>query len=268
MDARAAAELAHRLAKLRRDERVDHDRRTPARLLHGDVQVVDVLDARMPDLLERLIRKLRLEREHEPLRRLARRVRDDVELDRHALVAHPREASARDVVCSRAPSNRRRSDGIRRAEGSGRASCGATGRTSASRTRFATSTTLVIERRRSEAGRATCSTRRRVRAQSRSSPRSAAPTSSDRISRRFSSTPHASEQPRRVSTVAVRGRRRRGRCRTTTRASTSCTSTCGVMFAPDHEAVARELARVTKPGGRLALACWTPDGGHGQTCSG
>lgn len=36
-------------------------------------------------------------------------------------------------------------------------------------------------------------------------------------------------------------------------------SSCGVMFAPDHEAIARELARVTKPGGRIALACWTPD---------
>lgn len=42
------------------------------------------------------------------------------------------------------------------------------------------------------------------------------------------------------------------------------TSTCGVMFAPDHGAVARELARVTKPGGRVALACWTPDGGLAQ----
>jgi SAM-dependent methyltransferase len=38
-------------------------------------------------------------------------------------------------------------------------------------------------------------------------------------------------------------------------------STCGVMFAPDHKAVARELARVTKPGGRIALVCWTPDSG-------
>lgn len=38
-------------------------------------------------------------------------------------------------------------------------------------------------------------------------------------------------------------------------------STCGVMFAPDHEAVARELARVTKPGGRLGLACWQPNTG-------
>lgn len=41
-------------------------------------------------------------------------------------------------------------------------------------------------------------------------------------------------------------------------------STCGVMFAPDHGAVARELARVTRPGGRIALGCWTPDGGIGQ----
>ena len=38
-------------------------------------------------------------------------------------------------------------------------------------------------------------------------------------------------------------------------------STCGVMFAPDHEAIAGELARVTKPGGRLALACWQPETG-------
>jgi SAM-dependent methyltransferase len=41
-------------------------------------------------------------------------------------------------------------------------------------------------------------------------------------------------------------------------------STCGIMFAPDHEAVARELARVTKPGGRIALACWTPESGLAQ----
>jgi ubiquinone/menaquinone biosynthesis C-methylase UbiE len=41
-------------------------------------------------------------------------------------------------------------------------------------------------------------------------------------------------------------------------------STCGIMFAPDHEAVARELARVTAPGGRIALANWTPTGGIGK----
>ena len=38
-------------------------------------------------------------------------------------------------------------------------------------------------------------------------------------------------------------------------------STCGVMFTPDHEATARELARVTKPGGKIGLANWTPTGG-------
>jgi ubiquinone/menaquinone biosynthesis C-methylase UbiE len=38
-------------------------------------------------------------------------------------------------------------------------------------------------------------------------------------------------------------------------------STCGVMFAPDHEATARELARVVQPGGRIGLANWTPEGG-------
>jgi SAM-dependent methyltransferase len=41
-------------------------------------------------------------------------------------------------------------------------------------------------------------------------------------------------------------------------------STCGVMFAPDHEAVARELARVTKRDGRVGLVCWTPDSGLAQ----
>ena len=41
-------------------------------------------------------------------------------------------------------------------------------------------------------------------------------------------------------------------------------STCGVMFAPDHGAVASEIARVTKRDGRIALACWTPDGGLAQ----
>jgi ubiquinone/menaquinone biosynthesis C-methylase UbiE len=38
-------------------------------------------------------------------------------------------------------------------------------------------------------------------------------------------------------------------------------STCGVMFGPDHAATAAELARVTRPGGRIGLANWTPAGG-------
>ena len=41
-------------------------------------------------------------------------------------------------------------------------------------------------------------------------------------------------------------------------------STFGMMFAPSHEAAAGELARVTRPGGRLGLATWIPDGGIGS----
>jgi SAM-dependent methyltransferase len=37
-------------------------------------------------------------------------------------------------------------------------------------------------------------------------------------------------------------------------------STVGVMFAPDQEKTAAELLRVTKPGGKIGLANWTPDG--------
>jgi ubiquinone/menaquinone biosynthesis C-methylase UbiE len=39
----------------------------------------------------------------------------------------------------------------------------------------------------------------------------------------------------------------------------------GVMFAPDHRRAAAELARVCRPGGRIALASWTPDGFIGET---
>jgi len=41
-------------------------------------------------------------------------------------------------------------------------------------------------------------------------------------------------------------------------------STFGVMFTPDQAAAARELARVVRPGGRIGLANWTPDGLIGQ----
>jgi ubiquinone/menaquinone biosynthesis C-methylase UbiE len=37
-------------------------------------------------------------------------------------------------------------------------------------------------------------------------------------------------------------------------------STFGVMFAPDQARAAYELARVCRPGGRVGLASWTPDG--------
>jgi SAM-dependent methyltransferase len=41
-------------------------------------------------------------------------------------------------------------------------------------------------------------------------------------------------------------------------------STFGVMFAPDQRAAAAQLARVTRPGGRLGLTNWTPAGGVGR----
>jgi ubiquinone/menaquinone biosynthesis C-methylase UbiE len=41
-------------------------------------------------------------------------------------------------------------------------------------------------------------------------------------------------------------------------------STFGVMFAPDQSKAAAELARVCRPGGRIGLANWTPEGFIGQ----
>jgi ubiquinone/menaquinone biosynthesis C-methylase UbiE len=41
-------------------------------------------------------------------------------------------------------------------------------------------------------------------------------------------------------------------------------SVFGSMFAPDHAKAAAELARVTRPGGTIALASWTPDGFIGE----
>jgi ubiquinone/menaquinone biosynthesis C-methylase UbiE len=41
-------------------------------------------------------------------------------------------------------------------------------------------------------------------------------------------------------------------------------STFGVMFTPNQEQAARELMRVCKPGGKIGLANWTPDGFIGQ----
>jgi ubiquinone/menaquinone biosynthesis C-methylase UbiE len=41
-------------------------------------------------------------------------------------------------------------------------------------------------------------------------------------------------------------------------------STFGAMFAPDHEQVARELVRVCRPGGKIGMANWTPEGFIGQ----
>ncbi len=42
------------------------------------------------------------------------------------------------------------------------------------------------------------------------------------------------------------------------------TSSFGAMFAPDHEAAARELLRVCRPGGRLGMLNFTPEGLAGR----
>jgi SAM-dependent methyltransferase len=41
-------------------------------------------------------------------------------------------------------------------------------------------------------------------------------------------------------------------------------SAFGTMFAPRHDVAAAELARVTRPGGTIAVAAWTPEGTNGQ----
>jgi SAM-dependent methyltransferase len=41
-------------------------------------------------------------------------------------------------------------------------------------------------------------------------------------------------------------------------------STYGAMFTPDHARPAREMLRVVRPGGRIGLANWTPEGFIGQ----
>ena len=41
-------------------------------------------------------------------------------------------------------------------------------------------------------------------------------------------------------------------------------SSIGVMFAPHHQAAADELVRVCRPGGRIGLLSWTPQGFVGQ----
>ena len=41
-------------------------------------------------------------------------------------------------------------------------------------------------------------------------------------------------------------------------------STFGAIFAPDADRTAAEMARVCRPGGKVALAAWTPDGMLGR----
>ena len=41
-------------------------------------------------------------------------------------------------------------------------------------------------------------------------------------------------------------------------------SSVGVIFAPDHERIAHELARVCRPGGRVGLTAWRKESGIGE----
>lgn len=41
-------------------------------------------------------------------------------------------------------------------------------------------------------------------------------------------------------------------------------SVFGHMFAPDHQRTAAEMKRVLRPGGVIAIACWTPEGAIGR----
>ena len=41
-------------------------------------------------------------------------------------------------------------------------------------------------------------------------------------------------------------------------------TTFGAIFAPDPERTAAEMARVCRPGGKIAMANWTPDGMLGK----
>lgn len=42
------------------------------------------------------------------------------------------------------------------------------------------------------------------------------------------------------------------------------TSVFGMIFAPQHEVAAREMERVCRPGGIVALTAWTPEGMNGR----
>ena len=54
------------------------------------------------------------------------------------------------------------------------------------------------------------------------------------------------------------------RCRTRTRASTSCCPPSASCSRPTMSARPSELLRVCKPGGRIGLASWTPSGFLGK----
>ncbi len=234
------------------------------RLLYGDVQVLDVLGARMPDLDEGLVGELRLEGEHEPLCGLAGRVRDDVELDGDAVGvvrAHRPEASARRDRMLPMPTDE--GETMAFAELKARQSVmWGNGPYERITNTLRDIHELVIERADPKPGEQVLDAATGTGAVAIL----AAKRGADVVGQDLA--PVLIETAReRAAEDGVEAQFEVGDAEAMTYEDASfdvVTSTCGVMFAPDHPAVAAELARVIKPGGRLALACWTPEGGLGQ----
>ena len=88
-------------------------------------------------------------------------------------------------------------------------------------------------------------------AAARSAPRSEASTTCPRCSSGV-----ACERPRGLRHPVRRGRR--GGAALRGRGFDAVTTIFGSMFAPDHDRAAAELLRVTRPGGTIAMASWTP----------
>ena len=108
-----------------------------------------------------------------------------------------------------------------------------------------------------------CSTSPPATAMPRSPPRAAGATSPrPTTSRRCWSAAACAPRPRAGRSNSSRPTPRR--CRSPTTASTPCVSTFGVMFTANQDKAAAELLRVCKPGGKIGLANWTPDGFIGQ----
>ncbi len=108
-----------------------------------------------------------------------------------------------------------------------------------------------------------CSTSAAAPATRRSSPPSAAPRSSGSIPLRACSRSPARRR-RNGDSTRRSWPATRPTCRSPTGARTAILSVFGVIFAPDPEAAAAELARAAAPDGRIVLAAWIPGGAISQ----
>ena len=108
-----------------------------------------------------------------------------------------------------------------------------------------------------------CSTWRPATAMSRSRRRAAGATSPRPTTCRRCSNAAASGRPPSAS-ASNSARPTPRRCRFRDASFDVVVSTFGVMFTPDQDKAAAELMRVCKPGGKIGLANWTPEGFIGQ----